>query len=375
MKLKELIKSTSYPVGSIHNFSKVVIYGAGNMGREVLKILKKHSNHEVVAFIDRSASKGLFVGGIPVLHPEENALPKALKSECLAIAAVFNRDVNLVPIVSLLKEQGFGQVISFVQFHHFFSDQLGDKFWLGNIDKYKSYIDQIEEIKHLLEDKESKLILESNLKYRLTGDADFLIEPEGLDTQYFSKTLERTSEQLRFIDGGAYDGDTLLAMQKLGVRCEAVASFEPDLLNFNKLVEFSKKNRGRIAEENYLFPCAVWSKTEYLKFNSESTEASSVNEIGTNTILGVAIDHIIPNFRPNFIKMDIEGAEIDGLLGARATINEFRPRLGICLYHTPQHLWEIPLLIKSWDLNYKFYIRSHGSSGFDLVLYAIPREG
>ena len=87
-------------------------------------------------------------------------------------------------------------------------------------------------------------------------------------------------------------------------------------------------------------------------------------------MLGVSIDDVLPSFRPSFIKMDIEGAEIEGLIGARRTIAEFKPDLGICVYHASDHLWKIPLLIKSWDLPYTFHLRSHGNNGFDLVLYA-----
>jgi len=369
----DLIKqlNMTYPIKSIERFSKIIIYGAGNTGKEVLRVLKKSSRFEIISFIDLRVSKGFSINGFPVLHPEENSISDSIKKECLVVIAVFNRDIDLSPIVTLLKRQGFIHIISFVQFHYFYVNELGNKYWLGDISIYKDFKNQIEEVDSLLADDESKVIFESILKYRFTGNHKFLTKPEGLDTQYFSKTIPHPKDALRFIDGGAYDGDTLLAMLKLGVRCEAVASFEPDLINFKKLVDFNSENRGKVADENSMFPCAVWSKTEYLKFNSNSTEASNVSAEGTNIILGVAIDNVMPDFRPNFIKMDIEGAEIEGLLGARETIKEFRPRLGICLYHTPEHLWEIPLLIKSWGIGYKFKMRSHGNNGFDLVLYAI----
>jgi FkbM family methyltransferase len=364
--------SKPYPVESIDKFSKIIIYGAGNTGKEVLRVLRGLSGVEVISFMDLRASKDFSIDGIPVFHPEEVTISDSLRKECLVIMAIFNRDVDLLPTANLLKGIGFKNVISFVQFHHFYPRELGNKYWLGPIDVYKKFEDQIKEVNSLLEDDESKMIFESILKYRFTGSSELLTQPEGLDTQYFSKSIPSSEKKLRFIDGGAYNGDTLLAMMNLGKRCEAVTSFEPDLLNFNELVDFSLQNKGKIADEINLLPCAVWSKTEYLKFNSNSTEASSVSAEGLNTILGVSIDETIPDFRPTFIKMDIEGAEIEGLLGAVQTIKEFRPGLGICIYHTPEHLWEIPLLIKSWGLNYSFHVRAHGNNGFDLVLYAIP---
>ena len=69
--------------------------------------------------------------------------------------------------------------------------------------------------------------------------------------------------------------------------------------------------------------------------------------------------------------MDIEGSEYEALLGAKDTIYSSKPNLAICLYHKPNDLYEIPLLINSWNLGYKFYLRMHSYSAFDLVLYAV----
>ena len=72
------------------------------------------------------------------------------------------------------------------------------------------------------------------------------------------------------------------------------------------------------------------------------------------------------------IKMDVEGAELSALLGAKETIRDSRPGLAICLYHRPEHLWQIPLLLKQWDPRYEFALRLYRHAGFDLVMYARP---
>jgi len=59
-------------------------------------------------------------------------------------------------------------------------------------------------------------------------------------------------------------------------------------------------------------------------------------------------------------------------LGARQTVVEHRPSLAICLYHCPEHLWQIPSLLRDWDLGYRFYLRAHCFNGLELVLYAFP---
>lgn len=76
------------------------------------------------------------------------------------------------------------------------------------------------------------------------------------------------------------------------------------------------------------------------------------------------------NVKPTFIKMDIEGAELDALEGAKETIRNNRPRLAISIYHKLEHMWEIPLLIHKIEPHYKFYCKKNGPD-CDFILYAI----
>ena len=87
----------------------------------------------------------------------------------------------------------------------------------------------------------------------------------------------------------------------------------------------------------------------------------------------VALDDVLPNFFPTLIKLDIEGFEPAALRGAKKLISSTRPDLAICVYHQPEHLWEIPLFLKTMVPQYRFWMRCHGYNGFDSVLYASIR--
>ena len=76
--------------------------------------------------------------------------------------------------------------------------------------------------------------------------------------------------------------------------------------------------------------------------------------------------------QPTFIKMDVEGSEIDALIGAQNIIRKELPILAICAYHRQDHMWRIPSLIHSFSDQYCFFLRPHLSEGWDLVCYAIP---
>lgn len=75
--------------------------------------------------------------------------------------------------------------------------------------------------------------------------------------------------------------------------------------------------------------------------------------------------------RVDFIKMDIEGAEMAALEGARDTIHAFKPRLAISGYHEPEHLWEIPRKIAQLNPDYVLSFGHHSPMQWESVFYAV----
>jgi len=71
----------------------------------------------------------------------------------------------------------------------------------------------------------------------------------------------------------------------------------------------------------------------------------------------------------DYIKMDIEGSELSALTGATDSINAFRPKLAISLYHKPNDLYEIPLYISKEFPFYKMYIEHYSIHNEETVLY------
>jgi hypothetical protein len=103
--------------------------------------------------------------------------------------------------------------------------------------------------------------------------------------------------------------------------------------------------------------------------------ASNISSKGTTVIQCVSLDDAIPTFAPNLIKMDIEGAEYDALLGARQLITAHTPGIAASLYHRPEHLWQLPKLVENIAPGkYNFHMRSHAMNDFELVMYALPAD-
>jgi hypothetical protein len=73
-----------------------------------------------------------------------------------------------------------------------------------------------------------------------------------------------------------------------------------------------------------------------------------------------------------FIKMDIEGSEMEALKGAASTIRTKKPRLAISVYHKPEDIITIPAFLQNLVPEYKFYLRHDCLVNLtETVLYAI----
>lgn len=77
--------------------------------------------------------------------------------------------------------------------------------------------------------------------------------------------------------------------------------------------------------------------------------------------------------RVDFIKMDIEGSELTALRGAVETLQRFRPKLAISLYHRPEDFIVIPRFLRCLLPDYVFHLEHYSLHAEETVLYGRPR--
>ena len=69
--------------------------------------------------------------------------------------------------------------------------------------------------------------------------------------------------------------------------------------------------------------------------------------------------------------MDVEGAELESLKGAKKIIQRDKPKLANCIYHKMEDMTEIPLYVKELVSEYRLYVHHHSNSDGETALYAI----
>ncbi len=131
--------------------------------------------------------------------------------------------------------------------------------------------------------------------------------------------------------------------------------FEPDDQNYAECkakIETSKSKNVDIHK------AATGKNKGVAYFSNVGTEGSKITSEEGKKVSVECIDMYYEE-HPSFIKMDVEGAELDTLKGAERVIKDFSPKLAICLYHKPDDFYEIPFYLKSINPNYNFRIRHH----------------
>lgn len=189
--------------------------------------------------------------------------------------------------------------------------------------------------------------------------------------QYFDlNVLEPKSDDEVFVDAGCYDGKSSInASQWAKGRLKKVYAFEPDA-NSIKQCESAISSIGC---EYELFNIATWSKRDTLCFDVHNNAGygSKVSNIGEALVNADSIDNMLNGKPVTYIKLDVEGSEIETLKGAINTIKKYRPQMAISIYHKPEDIVEIPVFLEQLHLNYKYYIRQYQTRKCETTLYCV----
>jgi FkbM family methyltransferase len=248
--------------------------------------------------------------------------------------------------------------------YNYFGVNLNVRKYIINPEKVINYIKKVIEVQEMVGDEKSKTVLNNLILFKVTGDRKYLEEIYDPIPYFISDIFQFRDDEV-LIDGGSYVGDTVKHFIKFTEnKYKKIYTFEPNKYIYSGLKELYRKE-DRIVTYNK----GIAEKEDILYFSDDGT-ASRINSHGKLTIETIALDKIIDE-NVTFIKLDIEGSEIEGLDGARNIIIKNKPKLAICIYHKMDDLWKIPLYIKEIVPEYKIYIRHHRKdSECETVCYA-----
>ena len=231
----------------------------------------------------------------------------------------------------------------------------------NNLDEYYKVFD-------LLEDDMSKTILNTLLLYRVLPIRSFLTSiTDTANPHYFDKRIITPNSDEVFVDCGGYNGDTTESYISNMGSYKRIYVYEPETDNYNECLQNLSKYPNVIIRN-----AGVGEKSEVLSLKGHQYESSFVatgHEGKPTQVISLDEDITEP---VTFIKMDVEGFEMEAIHGAKNHIQNGKPKLAISIYHYFSDLWEIPKLIHELDPSYKFFIRHYCDKwNVETVLYAV----
>lgn len=170
------------------------------------------------------------------------------------------------------------------------------------------------------------------------------------------------------IDGGGCWGDTALSFAHAAGPGGRVRTFEFEPANLERLrgnLELNPELQARVDVDER----ALWNTSGEQLGAVAHGPGTAIAAGGELPVPSVAIDDL-GLARVDFIKLDVEGAELPALRGAEATLRRDRPRLAVSLYHRPEDWTTIPRYLDGLGLGYRFSLGHFTIHAEETVLFA-----
>jgi FkbM family methyltransferase len=355
------------------NAAGIVLFGAGNLGQRTLTGLRRFGI-EPLCFVDNNNSLwGKDLNGVPVLSPAQGATLYGNRATFVVTIWRAAGSDRMAARVGQMRQLGCKTVVPFLPVYWKYSDSLLPHYMHDLPHRVHAQADRVRQALRLIADDESRREYLAQMRFRLLGDFASLPDPAQGDA-YFREELFHLRAEEMLVDCGAFDGDTLdLFLRKTAHSFGGAVAFEPDPENYVKLAarvgSMPSKTRERIA----IHQAATGETNRRVLMDAGKGVASKVGHGGCE-VECLSLDSALLDVPVSFIKMDIEGSELDTLAGAQELIQKNAPILAICAYHKQSDLWNIPLFIHNLSSDYSFHFRPHDLEGWDVVCYAVPKN-
>ena len=235
---------------------------------------------------------------------------------------------------------------------------------LFNLDYAREHRGELCEVYSMLADEQSKRVFEAVVRYKLSGRTDLLRAVETPAAEKFD--LLEIGAQETYVDLGAYNGDTLVEfLNETSMQFTKLYAIEPDPKNYRKLLRRLYMISPSLLEA---YNAGAWNEDTTVMFSLRAGRSShAVPAVGTTGINPARFrevkmlrpDTVLQGAAATYIKYDVEGSELQALEGTRRTIEQFRPKLNVALYHRNEDMFALPLAVHEMNRKYSLYMRHH----------------
>ncbi len=227
----------------------------------------------------------------------------------------------------------------------------------------EEHAEALQHVYNMLCDMRSRDVFAATVNFKLSGKLHWLRDFTDSRSLVFEHYLV-PSDCEHYVDLGAYNGDTIRELLSYtDGRYGSITALEPDRKTFKKL----KKYADASVPDARLFQAGSWSEPGTQLFASKGGRNSTLlpvrhavsHDQHTTAVAVESVDHVMDGLPCTRIKIDVEGAEYETLLGAKQTIQRCRPALDLSAYHRSEDLYELPLLLESFGVPMQIAMLHH----------------
>ncbi|MBR6513482.1 MAG: FkbM family methyltransferase [Clostridia bacterium] len=239
---------------------------------------------------------------------------------------------------------------------------------LFNDEYYEEHKADILCARELLYDERSKEIFDNIISYRLSGKLEYLFGAESDPCEVWEDILD-VQKYVSIADCGAYTGDTAAEFIQKCPNVKRIYALEPDPKNFKKLTA---------NEDERIIPInkGAWDKAESVEFNMGAGRGAAQGKKGKTVMLDFdTLDNVTDGEAIDYIKYDVEGAELKALTGSEETIKKHSPDLLVSLYHRTEDIFELVMYVHRLCPCHRLYLRRFSYiPDWDINLYVIKED-
>jgi FkbM family methyltransferase len=348
-----------YDLNQIPVNADLYIYGTGKSGLSLLEIISsERKDISIHGFLDTFKKGSL--NGYPILCCDD-LICGDIPAEVFVLMASFN---------PTWVDEMIDQINSLGLKNYFVNALILDSIYKSP--DLSGFQNDIEWIRQRIDPQDIHLwdiIIETLSSGSSKKLLDWYINSHG--SQYFDYVNLKAGNII--IEGGVFDGEHTRKFGNIITSFGKVYAFDP----FGDEIILNWSRNNSLTENIVIEPSALWSRSGKLFFKEDGA-GSTVSErhiAESSEISSVTIDDFVTDkrlMRLDMIKLDVEGAEKEVLIGAEKSIKKYQPQMAISIYHKISDFFEIPRMIHGWLPNAKFRIKTYSPTPMDTILYVLP---
>ena len=314
----------------------ILLYGTGNGADKILDELKRYDVKISGVFASSGFVRDRYFRGFKVMSLEQ---AEEVFGDFIAL---FSFGSNRPEVLDNIKR--------IMETHTLLAPEVpvcgGEVF---NLDFAKRNSEKLYRVYNLLADEQSKKVFKETTLFKLDGDISHLFSCETHENEAFD--ILNLKENDSFLDLGAYNGDTVLDFINRVKNYGSITAVEPDKKSFSKLL---KNTDGYNIEA---INAAISGNVGSIPFSFKSSRGSVAG--GDDFTDAVSIDYLCKNKTFDYIKFDVEGKELDAIIGGEKTIKKDKPKMLISAYHKSDDYFALPLKVLEFNPSYQIYMRHY----------------